>query len=147
MLFALVTHGLYQVFVTVYAPVQHNLVIKRPDENWIGDNIECECDHILDAIDTLHGILLNYVVGSMAIHAQCYIFVAGAVPALIGSPHHVAVGASFGIATQIGKTFGIDKSESPQTDNGTRHTHQQVPVSRKVWFSPAILFHIDLLVP
>jgi hypothetical protein len=55
--------------VAVDALVLHNPVIKRLDKNWIGDGFKSECHNILDSINALDGILLYYVVWSMAIHA------------------------------------------------------------------------------
>jgi len=76
MLAAFVAHGLHQVPVTVDALILHNPVIKRPDMNWIRDDVKSESYHILDAINAFDGILLYDVVRSMAIHARRYGFVA-----------------------------------------------------------------------
>jgi hypothetical protein len=110
--------------VTVNALVLYNPLIKRPDMNWFGDDVESECYHILYTIDTFDGIFFYHVVWSMAIHAQRYGFMARVIPAFVCIPHNVAVGTGFGIATQIRETVCIDKGERSQTDNSTSHNYQ-----------------------
>jgi len=76
MLATFVTYRLHQLLVTVDALVLHNLAIKRRDLNWFMSGVKSECQRMINTINALDSILLNYVMRSMAICARRYCFVA-----------------------------------------------------------------------
>lgn len=118
-------HLMHQPSMTINTGALGNTSIARLDLDWFVKVFQREGKRMKKAVIGLGHPFTNWIVRKVTIVADGHVSMAGFLPRIKMPLHHMAIGASRGIITEIAGPLPIAKGKNPHARQNAKHDRQR----------------------